>query len=397
MKFQKGSRVEVMNKTELPTSWCVAEVVSGNGHTYSLRYDCYPGVEKVSREFIRPCPPRTKDLPSWMAGDIVEVFDDNSWKTATVCNVSDGGHFSVRPHGFTHEIHVHKSNIRARQSWQDGQWVPIVKISGNYGDVNVNQMVEPHCDAKLGLQIPVADAKIRQEKDSCLVVYNDAGLQESRVVSSKTLKRASPFCSSHLEASPGNAKKFKATEKEHRRRFIPDQSLEKVDALDCPRETLGYKKSQASSFHNTVNGFNELEKGNLNGVVGCSLARISEPNDDQCSVGSCSISSDGPNKWSSPYTRQETDIFSSDAESFNTSKEEDGNRSPPSEVGVAASIHRLELHAYCSTLEALYASGPLSWEKEALLTNLRISLHISNDEHLTELRHLISAGAGILD
>lgn len=204
MKFQKGSRVEVMNKTELPTSWCVAEIVSGNAHTYSLRYDCYPGVEKVSREFIRPCPPRLKDLQSWMAGDIVEVFDDDSWKTATVCNVSDGGHFLVRPHGFTHEINVNKSNIRARQSWQDGQWVPIVKISGNYGDVN---------------QI--------MENDNCLVVYNDAGLQESRVVSSKTLKRASPFCSSHLETSPGNAKKFKATEKEHRRSLIPDQSLKK--------------------------------------------------------------------------------------------------------------------------------------------------------------------------
>ncbi|XP_024962075.1 uncharacterized protein LOC112502418 [Cynara cardunculus var. scolymus] len=227
MKFQKGSRVEVMNKTELPTSWCVAEVVSRNGHTYSLRYYCYPGVEKVSREFIRPCPPRAKDLQSWMAGDIVEVFDDNSWKTATVCNVSDAGHFSLRPHGFTHEINVHKSNIRARQSWQDGQWVPIVKISGNYGDVNVNQMVEPDCGANLGLQIPVADAKICQEKDNCLVVYNDAGLQESRVLSSKTLKRASPFCSPHLEASPGNAKRFKATEKEQRRRFITDQSLEK--------------------------------------------------------------------------------------------------------------------------------------------------------------------------
>ncbi|KAJ9546627.1 hypothetical protein OSB04_019170 [Centaurea solstitialis] len=353
MKFQKGSRVEVMNKTELPTSWCVAEVVSGNGHTYSLRYDCYPGVEKVSREFIRPCPPPPKnDLQkSWVAGDIVEVFDDdNSWKTATVCDVSDGGHFSLRPHGFTHEINVRKSNIRARQSWQDGQWVPIVKnsdfkplknkrndtlvilvllfcshhlysiikISGNYGDTNATQMVDQHCDAKLGLQIP--SAKVCQENDNCLVV------------SSKSLKRASPFCSSHLKASPGYAKKSKPNDSDN----------------------------------------------------------------DQCSIGSCSISSDGPNKWSSPTTiRQETDILS--AESFSTSRDEDGNFSPSPKEGVTTSIHRLELHAYCSTLEALYASGPLSWEKEALLTNLRISLHISNDEHLTELRHLISVGTGVLD
>lgn len=57
---------------------------------------------------------------------------------------------------------------------------------------------------------------------------------------------------------------------------------------------------------------------------------------------------------------------------------------------VAARIHRLESHAYRCTLEALYASGPLSWEQEALLTNLRITLHITNDEHLMELRNLIS-------
>ncbi|KAI3506172.1 hypothetical protein L1887_28528 [Cichorium endivia] len=317
MKFQKGSKVEVMNKTELPTSWCVAEVVSGNRHTYNLRYDCYPGVEKVSREFIRPCPPRPNDLQSWIAGDIVEVFDDNSWKTATVCKVTNEGHFSVRPHGFTHERNVPKSEIRTRQSWQHGHWVPIVKISGSYGDVN---------------------AKTYQEKE--------------------TLKRASPFCSSQ-----GNTKKSK----ENRRILIPNQnqSLEKkVDAFD---------------------------KKELNGYDGYSFARISEPDNDndECSVGSCSISSYGQNKSTSPY--KETDnILSSDAESFNTS-------TPIPEKGWAESIHRLELHGYRSTLEALYASGPLSWEKEALLTNLRINLHISNDEHLTELKHLISTGAGILE
>lgn len=118
-----------MNKTELPTSWCVAQVISGNKHTYNLKYDCFPGVEKVSRELIRPCPPRAQqELQTWVAGDIVEVFNDNSWKTATVCNVFDGGHFSLRPHGFSHEIIVQESNIRVRQSWQHGQWLPIVKV-----------------------------------------------------------------------------------------------------------------------------------------------------------------------------------------------------------------------------------------------------------------------------
>lgn len=228
-------------------------------------------------------------------------------------------------------------------------------------------MAKPNCHAKLGLQIPIPDAEFNQENDENLLVYIDAGLQESRVLSSKTLKRASPFSSSYLEASPENGKNLKASKKE------------KVDAFAYA--SAEDKKVQAS-FYKTVNGFYNKE-------------RISEPNEsdnDDCSVGSCSVSSYGPNKWSSPNV-----AISSYAESFNTSRDEEGNYSSTPEEGVAESIHRLELHAYRSTLDALYASGPLSWEKEALLTNLRINLHISNDEHLTELRNLISVGAGILD
>ncbi|GJV25829.1 agenet domain-containing protein [Tanacetum coccineum] len=364
MKFQKGSRVEVMNKTELPTSWCVAQVVSGNKYTYNLRYDCYPGIENVSKEFIRPCPPTTPK--HWVAGDIVEVFDDSSWKTATVCNVSNEGHFLIRIHGFTHEIYMSESNIRTRQSWQHGQWIPIVKISGSIGYENVRHTEEQDCCPNMGLQTPIPDAKTCLENDNDILIYNDVGLHESHVFS-KTPKRASPFCSSHLEASP---------------KILKASDNEKLDAFAFSKEN----KLQAS-FYNPLNI--EPEKG-----------RLSEPFDfdsDQCSVGSCSIFIDGSNKWSSPCNIPiETNILSSDAESFNTSKDEKGNYSPTPEEDVKQGIHKLELHAYRSTLEALYVSGPLSWEKEALLTDLRITLHISNDQHLTELKYLISAGASNL-
>ncbi|RLN17999.1 uncharacterized protein C2845_PM02G44980 [Panicum miliaceum] len=57
----------------------------------------------------------------------------------------------------------------------------------------------------------------------------------------------------------------------------------------------------------------------------------------------------------------------------------------------AVDVHGLELAAYRSTMRALYASGPLTWEQEALLTNLRLSLNISNEEHLLQLRRLMSS------
>jgi hypothetical protein len=58
--------------------------------------------------------------------------------------------------------------------------------------------------------------------------------------------------------------------------------------------------------------------------------------------------------------------------------------------GLFLNIHELELQAYRSTVRALRAAGPLTWEQESLLTNLRLSLNISNEEHLLQLRHLLS-------
>ena len=58
--------------------------------------------------------------------------------------------------------------------------------------------------------------------------------------------------------------------------------------------------------------------------------------------------------------------------------------------GLFLNIHELELRAYRSTVRALHAAGLLTWEQESLLTNLRLSLNISNEEHLLQLRHLLS-------
>uniref|UniRef100_A0A0C9RFX4 TSA: Wollemia nobilis Ref_Wollemi_Transcript_29196_928 transcribed RNA sequence n=1 Tax=Wollemia nobilis TaxID=56998 RepID=A0A0C9RFX4_9CONI len=67
-----------------------------------------------------------------------------------------------------------------------------------------------------------------------------------------------------------------------------------------------------------------------------------------------------------------------------------GHNAFSSEEDVAAEVHEVELYAYVSVLRVLYASGPLSWDQEVLLTNLRLSLNVSNDEHLRELRRLFS-------
>lgn len=139
MRFRKGSRVEVFSLKEAPHGvWRAAEIISGNGHTYSVRYYSFELAsneaveERVPRKIIRPCPPQL-DVDRWEAGDVVEVLDNNvSWKTATVLKELSGRYYVVRLLGAITELTVHKVNLRARQSWQDERWVMIGKVSFTY-------------------------------------------------------------------------------------------------------------------------------------------------------------------------------------------------------------------------------------------------------------------------
>lgn len=135
MRFKKGSKVEVLSKKDVPSgSWRCAEIVFGNGHNYTVRYDGYSGIademvlERISRKEIRPCPPLPEVANNWVPGDVVEVFNDFSWKMATISKVLGTKYFLVRLLGSSLEFKVSKSEIRARQSWQDGKWVVIGRV-----------------------------------------------------------------------------------------------------------------------------------------------------------------------------------------------------------------------------------------------------------------------------
>eukprot|EP01018_Ginkgo_biloba_P026968 Gb_02291 [translate_table: standard] len=55
-----------------------------------------------------------------------------------------------------------------------------------------------------------------------------------------------------------------------------------------------------------------------------------------------------------------------------------------------ATVGQLKLVAYHSVLQALYIQGVHNWKNEIVLTGLREVLHISNEEHSNELRHITS-------
>lgn len=127
-----------------------------------------------------------------------------------------------------------------------------------------------------------------------------------------------------------------------------------------------------------------LDKFNDQAITNKCSRLLSTEDSGQCSVASCSSN----NTVESRPCRNSNEGFkdlcdNSDAESSFPSTQH-------MEEKVEIDIHELEYNAYKSTVKALYASGPLSWEQESLLTNLRLYLHISDEEHLSQLRYLLS-------
>ncbi|XP_028078937.1 uncharacterized protein LOC114280759 isoform X3 [Camellia sinensis] len=220
MRFKRGSKVEVMSKKEALISWRCAEIISGNGHTYSVKYDCYPGstnevVERVPRNAIRPCPPSMEGVEISLVGDVVDVFDNFSWKIATVLKGLDRDHYLVRLLVVTQEFRIHKSNIRVRQSWEDNKWVVIGKGSRSCEDVKANKLSTSIFHCKTSFQKLQVNTKIKlQAGDDHFAAQENEGLQEPYMVSSGTLKRASPYRSSLFDACTANFQKRRAIENE---------------------------------------------------------------------------------------------------------------------------------------------------------------------------------------
>ncbi|KAJ4951493.1 hypothetical protein NE237_028325 [Protea cynaroides] len=227
MRFKKGSKVEVLSRKEVPSgAWRPAEILSGNGHNYDVTYNCPPGtpnevaLERVSRKAIRPCPPPVEGADGWVPGDLVELFDNNSWKIATISNVMRGNYFFVRLLGSSSKFRVHNSDLRVRQSWQDNKWVVVGQGSAHCQGGKFKKLSTSRFCEKPNFQMPEESAKSKFcAGDGPLPVENNC-FQESYMVSSRTLKRGSPYCSSHVEALTGASRKLRLVEKDGRHQRV---------------------------------------------------------------------------------------------------------------------------------------------------------------------------------
>ncbi|KAK9682652.1 hypothetical protein RND81_10G087200 [Saponaria officinalis] len=143
MMFKIGSRVEVWTKKKVSSGvWRCAVIVADNGDGYTVRYYRYPdifkeGVDKVSAEAVRPCPPPlpVTDSMDWAVDDVVEVLDNGYWKVSVIEEVLGDDCYQIHVIGSIDDFRVQKSSIRMRQEWKDGKWVSLGKESGNCEDM----------------------------------------------------------------------------------------------------------------------------------------------------------------------------------------------------------------------------------------------------------------------
>ncbi|XP_056162143.1 uncharacterized protein LOC115693166 isoform X1 [Syzygium oleosum] len=388
-RFKKGSKVEVWSTKEMPVgSWQCAEVAGGNGHTYTVQYcsygsaSCETTMERVSGKAIRPCPPALQALQMWTPGDIVEVFENFSWKMAMVLKVLGRSNFLVRFLGSPREFGVGNAHIRVRQSWKDNRWIVIGQISAIADDRRGDLCQDLTHDQSPGNTIQIANVRKKASiRDGCIPIKKRPVFEESH----DTLKTESPYECSRVESPARASKKRRAIDKKGRcfpvsaTRSTP---AERVGSAAFQRETCGantacvYSKKEAAIL-SKVDECGMKPSGDV-GRPYPSQSR-SDADGETCSVGSCTVASESSSNFSAdPF--DDVNSYANETESISWQNKEQV---------LEAEIHRLELHAYRCTLEAFYASGPLSWEQEALISNLRLSLHISDDEHLLELRNLV--------
>ncbi|XP_062090657.1 uncharacterized protein LOC133796955 isoform X2 [Humulus lupulus] len=353
MRFRKGSKVEVLSKKEGPSgSWQCAEIISGNGHNYNVRYDGLGSntvVERVSRKDIRPCPPPMEVSDDWVCGDVVEVFNNFSWKMATILKVLGKKYVLLRLVGSSQEYKVSKLDIRVRQSWQDDQWIVIGKGSRNYDNGKDNENLTLEENRNSSFQIQKTNIRLSSRLSGhYFPVMKEQKFQESQLSSSKSLKRGLSYCNSQADVHARIAQKRRIVENGEmcHRLFAANHSVlaEQADAA-LPRDMQGEK--ELTSFNIRRTGLPEVSLENKRiGKVGYSFAVNRESdnaNSIASSVGSCSINCN--NSYSSPCPIRDLDY--NKAESFCHSRHEDGNCLLPRKEELADEIHRYLDYSLC--------------------------------------------------
>ncbi|MCL7038301.1 hypothetical protein MKW94_014753 [Papaver nudicaule] len=374
MKFKQGNKVEVLRRgmKEFESYWYPGKIINIVGSRYTVSYKSIrnsngePVVENACRPDIRPIPPPMKRDREWVIGDVVEVFDLSCWKEGKVAKVLDRNRVVVvRLVGSIQLTEFHESNLRVLQTWQNEEWVAAVKGGGERRNDNNDNLLK--C-SNLSQGLGRGSLQHRILKES----FVRDGEEPEKLKNLQLVEKSKRNVDLHFEPTYDD----EITEIGGRKR----KALVKAGKSDrLPKKAKMGKNCNYSLHRFSMPVTGVTEDSNECSVASCSSNYLPDYTPRNWEISSKNVDGSCFNDAGSVCpSMSEKDYLQSYAEDELLDDEDDG-------------IHNLELHAYKSTVQALYASGPLSWEQESLLTNLRLSLNISNEEHLHQLRQLLSA------
>ncbi|CAK9329572.1 unnamed protein product [Citrullus colocynthis] len=299
-------------------------------------------VDQVSQKVIMPCHTRLDRSEAWAPGDVVEVFDNNSWKMATVSEVLGKMHILVRLLGSSQEFKVRKTDIRVRQSWKDDDnaWVMAGKgnKNSNGGKFHANPFLNNSHNSTSQVQKTNSRTTL-WKKDDCFAI-RDQNLQDNYNV---RIQKRSTDCSS--KAFYGSSHKVRLIEKEGRYVKVVGANPTEIPKLQVApvsyaRDSLG-ERHRPASLNRRLGRHLELD---IKGKEPVSPVReLNDADSIMCSVGSCSISSDNSSEMpcdvSAGVTDQIAGHFCDDRSPHHSGYE--GGHCLPTTEELAAEIHRL--------------------------------------------------------
>ncbi|VAH72116.1 unnamed protein product [Triticum turgidum subsp. durum] len=435
MRITLGMSLEAWVPTEAAAppmamgAWRAGEVVWGNGHSYVMRwFDGGPDSGRILRKFVRPLPDPAVKLPAdLVAGDNVEVLDGSLWKWAEVVAADHDGRFEVKIVGSAQVLTADRGALRPRQVYGEKGWVVLHK--GN--KIPVESVVPSR-------PIPGKNINGKANNGNNLGGGKFAAPHAVKLAGQTTMKRSSCSVTVDGDVAP-DAKRFhfhsssKLFPKEARdgKRLHSSSKLFPKDAGYPSNCYLMKKRRQETSndqsyYHeeacDVLGGTARDSSDTVDGSSSSSTSDRSLSSADGSDGDSSSSSSgsnsnggvpEGPaagehcqeNREASipppPSSREEEGQDSDDGRASVTMQhrpaDEDeeeavttmkGNRQAAEVHDDHGRVHGLELEAYVSVMKAFRATGPLSWAKEELLSDLRLHLHVSGDEHLQLIRSL---------
>uniref|UniRef100_A0A0E0LHT3 ENT domain-containing protein n=1 Tax=Oryza punctata TaxID=4537 RepID=A0A0E0LHT3_ORYPU len=340
------------------------------------------GTAAAKKDDVRTHRPVGMRKGRWVLGDITEVLDRDSWRLGKIAKVLKDDYFVIRVTGCMRMREFHISCLRFPHAYHGKQSAVIDKVREQ------SEKQTQHVDHTFRHSKTVMEQDHRSNEANDHLTKRHKAINLCPSSSARNVKKKlEPSSMPPDDLITGASKKRRTDAHE------VHQQTKKLQPLKVSTKNDVYRDRLCRPFSDR---YNDLAKNNTTNrkpdskIPPPSQMPLQVREENECSVASCSVNFSEHSMNTDTQSVGFRNSFPDDAMSACASmlRQESDNVHG---CDIKMDVHELELQAYQSTVRAFYALGPLTWEQESLLTNLRLSLNITNEEHLLQLRHLLSS------